>query len=176
MGARIEAVGPGVVAAEHDVLVALLTDVVDGGASIGFLPPLSRDEASEFWRGVAAAVGEGRRILYVARVDGTIVGSAQLDLVEKPNGRHRAEVIKVMVLEGARRAGIGRALMLAIEEEARRRNRTTLVLDTRQGDPSERLYRSLGWQPAGVIPKYALNGDGGVDATVVYYKLLDGGA
>jgi ribosomal protein S18 acetylase RimI-like enzyme len=78
-----------------------------------------------------------------------------------------------MVLTRARRAGIGRALMLALEDEARRRKRTTLVLDTRQGDPSERLYRSLGWQTAGVIPKYALNGEGGVDATVFYYKLLD---
>lgn len=174
MGIHIEAVGPGIVASEQAELVALLTDCVDGGASIGFLPPLVREEATAFWRGVATAVGEDRRVVFVARADGTIVGSAQLDLVDKPNGRHRAEIMKVMVLDRARRAGIGRALMLAAEEEARRRKRTTLVLDTRQGDPSERLYRSLGWQQAGVIPKYALNGDGGVDATVVYYKLLDG--
>ena len=176
MGARIESVGPDVLVAELDAFVALLTDVVDGGASIGFLPPLARDEAVAFWRGVAAAVEDGHRVLWVARVDGALVGSAQLDLVQKPNGRHRAEVVKVLVLGRARRGGIGRALMQAVEEEAWRRKRTTLVLDTRQGDPSERLYRSLGWQPAGVVPKYALNGEGGVDATVVYYKLLDGPA
>jgi ribosomal protein S18 acetylase RimI-like enzyme len=176
MGIHIETVGAAVVASEHDAFVDLLTEVVDGGASIGFLPPLPRAEASGFWREVAGAVSEGRRVLWVARADGDIVGTAQLDLVGKPNGRHRAEVMKVMVRGRDRRAGIGRALMQAVEDEARRRKRTTLVLDTREGDPSEGLYRSLGWQPAGVIPRYALNGEGGVDPTVVYYKLLDGGS
>ena len=57
-----------------------------------------------------------------------------------------------MVHRRARRQGLGRALMLAAEGEARRRGRTTLVLDTRQGDPSEILYRSLGWQLGGTIP------------------------
>jgi GNAT superfamily N-acetyltransferase len=176
MGVHIETVSPGIAAEELDGLVALLADVVDGGASVGFLPPLAREEALAFWRDVAAAVGAKTRVLWVARADGEIVGSAQLELATKPNARHRAEVMKVMVLSRARRAGIGRALMQAVENEARCRNRTTLVLDTRQGDPSELLYRSLGWQPAGVVPKYALNGDGGVDPTVFYYKLLDGGS
>jgi GNAT superfamily N-acetyltransferase len=78
-----------------------------------------------------------------------------------------------MVLRSARRQGIGRALMMAAEEEARRLARTTLVLDTREGEPSEALYRSLGWNLAGVIPKYARSSDGSVDSTVFYYKLLD---
>lgn len=173
MGIRIEPVRASAVATEEGAFVALLTDAVDGGASIGFLPPLGREEASAYWRGVAGAVDADRRVLFVARADGAIVGSAQLDLEQRANQRHRADVMKVMVLARARRAGIGRALMIAVEEEARRRGRTTLVLDTRRGDPSERLYRSLGWEQAGVIPRYARNGSGGLDATVFYYKLLD---
>ncbi|MGH7277612.1 MAG: hypothetical protein ACREJG_02900, partial [Candidatus Rokuibacteriota bacterium] len=64
-------------------------------------------------------------------------------------------------------------LMLAIEQPARRLARTTLVLDTRLGDPSERLYRSLGYEPAGVIPRYAQSADGTLAPTALYYRLLD---
>jgi ribosomal protein S18 acetylase RimI-like enzyme len=122
---------------------------------------------------VAQAVGEGRRVLLVARVEGVIAGSGQLDLEARPNGRHRAEVIKLMVRTDRRRRGIGRALMLGLEAEARRHGRTTLVLDTRQGDPSERLYASLGWRFAGAIPRYARSASGALDASAFYYKLLD---
>ena len=78
-----------------------------------------------------------------------------------------------MVHRAARRQGIGRALMQAVEEDARRLARTTLVLDTREGDPSERLYRSLGYIYVGAIPRYARSADGSLDATALYYKLLD---
>ena len=155
-------------------LITLLQDVVDAGASVGFLPPLGADAAGRYWDGVFAAVDEGARGLWVARAeDGNVSGTVQLDLEKRPNGSHRAEVMKLMVHTGARRHGIGRALMLAVESEARRRGRTTLVLDTREGDPSEQLYRSMGWERAGVIPRYARSADGQLDASVFYYQLLD---
>jgi len=155
-------------------LVALLRDVVDAGASVGFLPPLAPSTASAYWETVAASIEDGSRVLLAARraEDGAIVGSAQLDLATRENARHRAEVAKVMVLGAARRQGIGRALMLAAEAHARRLGRTTLVLDTRSGDPSERLYVSVGWQRAGEIPRYARSADGALDATAFYYKFL----
>jgi acetyltransferase len=96
----------------------------------------------------------------------------QLELALRPNALHRAEVQKVMVLTTARRRGIGRALMVAVEVEARRLGRTTLVLDTRQGDPSERLYLGVGCQCAGIIPRYAKSATGVLDGSVFYYKLL----
>ena len=77
-----------------------------------------------------------------------------------------------MVHSACRRRGLGRALMLAAEDDARRLGRTTLVLDTRQGDPSERLYRALGWERGGVIPRYARSADGKLDASAFYYRLL----
>ena len=40
-------------------LIALLRDVVDDGGSVGFLPPLSADEAREYWESVAVAVKGG---------------------------------------------------------------------------------------------------------------------
>jgi len=155
-------------------LVALLTDSVDGGASVGFLPPLDPAEAVAYWRSVFTAIAKGGRLLWIAlEPGGDLVGSVQLDLEGRANGNHRAEIMKLMVHTGWRRRGIGRALMLAAEDEARRRGRTTLVLDTRQGDPSEQVYRSLGWQLAGVIPRYARSAGGGLDASAFYYRLFD---
>ena len=157
---------------ERAPLIALLQDVVDAGASVGFLPPLGADEAGRYWDGVFAAVGKDTRGLWLARAAADIVGTVQLDLEKRPNGNHRAEVMKLMVHTSARRRGVGRALMLAAEAEARRRGRTTLVLDTRRGDPSEPLYLSLGWTLAGVIPRYARSAGGRLDASAFYYRLL----
>lgn len=161
-------------AARHEeaALVALLQDVVHDGGSVGFLPPLSTEEAREYWESVAAAVMGGSRCLWVARHAGAIIGTVQLDLERCANGDHRAEVIKLMVHTSGRRRGVGRALMLVAQDEARRRGRRTLVLDTRQGDPSEALYRSLGWTFAGAIPQYARSANGVLHATAIYYLLL----
>lgn len=153
--------------------MALLRDVVDGGASVGFLPPLGAEEAGGYWDGVARALEGGGRRLWIARnAAGVLAGTVQLDLEQRANGNHRAELTKLMVLTATRRQGLGRALMEAAETEARRLGRTTLVLDTRQGDPSELLYLGLGWQRAGAIPRYARSADGTLHATVFYFKLL----
>jgi len=149
-------------------LVALLVATVDDGASIGFLPPLAPSEAEAYWR---AVLGPGV-LLWVAERDGRVVGSAQLHLCPRQNGRHRAEVAKLMVHPGARRQGVGRRLMDAVEGAARREARSLLILDTREGDPSNELYRSLGYVPFGTVPRYARSGSGGLDATVFYYKEL----
>ena len=173
----IEPLDENAVRAAMPALIDILRDSVAGGASVGFLPPLGEVEAAEYWRTVVTAIGDGSRLLLVARQRGEIVGTAQLDLCMRPNGRHRAEVMKVMVLRSARRRGIGRALMLALAAHARRLARTTLVLDTRQGDPSEQLYASTGWIFAGAIPGYAESAGGALDASAFYYRLLerDGG-
>jgi ribosomal protein S18 acetylase RimI-like enzyme len=170
----IESLTAAGVAIHRAGLVALLWDAVDSGASIGFLPPLDDAEGAAYWDSVAVAVQRGSQVLLAAH-DGELglVGSAQLELTTRPNARHRAEVTKVMVARRARRRGIGRALMLALEDHACRLGRTTLVLDTRQGDPSEVLYRAVGWTFAGAIPRYAQSASGTLDATALYYKLLD---
>jgi acetyltransferase len=160
-------------AAHERHLVAILVDSVDGGASVGFLPPLPAAAAAGYWRSVREAVHAETRVLLIARDEaGAVVGTGQLALEPRANGLHRAEVQKLMVLREVRRRGIGRAVMLALEDVARRSGRTTLVLDTREGDSSERLYRSLGWTLACVIPQYAQSADGTLHASAFYFKLL----
>ena len=174
MSLSIEPLAVAEVDAERAALVALLRDAVESGASVGFLPPLGDAEAASYWATVAAGLREGSRVVLVARDDELgLVGSAQLELAMRANAGHRAEVTKVMVHRRARRRGVGRALMLALEDHARRLGRTTLILDTRQGDPSEVLYRAVGWTFAGAIPDYARSATGALDATALYYKLLD---
>ena len=174
MGAVLESLSVAAARAEEPALVKVLQDAVDGGASVGFLPPLGTEDAAAYWRSVVTALDDGTRVLLVAREPGgEIVGTLQLDLATRPNARHRAEVMKVMVLRSARRQGIGRALMLAAEEQARQLGRTTLVLDTRRGDPSERLYESVGYRLGGIIPAYARSADGALDPSAFYFRLLE---
>jgi ribosomal protein S18 acetylase RimI-like enzyme len=135
--------------------------------------PLRSSVAREYWDGVGRAIAAGHRILFAAVEGGAVLGAVQLDLATMPNARHRAEVMKLMVHRSARRRGIAKALMLALEEAARRENRRLLVLDTRPGDPAEQLYRALGYTAAGVIPRYALSSAGTLDSTVYMYREID---
>jgi ribosomal protein S18 acetylase RimI-like enzyme len=170
---EIELLTPETAPACLAALVAVLQDAVDDGASVGFLPPLEAEQAAAYWRGVFEALdGDALRLFAARHPTLGLVGTVQLDLAMRANGRHRAEVAKLLVHRAARRQGIASALMLALEEEARRLGRTTLFLDTRAGDPSERLYTSLGYTRAGEIPQFARSANGALDATVFYYKLL----
>ncbi|MEZ5665957.1 MAG: GNAT family N-acetyltransferase [Alphaproteobacteria bacterium] len=136
--------------------------------------PCPLAEAAAFWRDkVLPAVQAGSRVLLVAEEGGRIVGSGQLGCDTPANGRHRAEVSKLLVHPDARRRGIARALMLALEDAARARGRSLLVLDTRTGDAAEPLYAALGYQVAGTIPGYCRDPFAErLDATTVMYKTL----
>jgi GNAT superfamily N-acetyltransferase len=153
-------------------LTDILLDVVEGGGSVSFLWPLKRGEAEKFWLGAIAAVADGRRALLLARDETGPVGTVQLDLPWFPNQPHRADVMKLLVKLRARRRGAARALMRALEDEARRAGRSLLTLDTVTGGAAEKLYRSMGYEAAGVIPGFALSTDGRPEDTTVMYKRL----
>jgi len=153
-------------------LITLLQDAVASGASIGFLPPLSEEEAREYWISVLEDIAQQKRVLLIARHSEQVVGAVQLEFATKTNARHRAEVQKLFVLQHERKRGIGRLLMEAIESTARKLGRTLLVLDTRLGDNAERLYRKLRYTEVGIIPSYAQSAAGMLEATIIFYKLL----
>lgn len=153
-------------------LICLLQDAVDSGASVGYLPPLSDDHARQYWSGILPDVGKGSRILLVAAQDEQVAGTVQLELVQKPNGLHRAEVQKLLVHRDHRGKGIAGELLDALEAAARECGRSLLVLDAIRGDTAERLYRKLGWIEAGAIPQFALSAAGTLDETVIFYKQI----
>ncbi|GAC1643896.1 MAG: GNAT family N-acetyltransferase [Herpetosiphon sp.] len=150
----------------------LLQDAVAGGASVGFVWPLAPEVVEHYWHSVIAEVAKDTKVLLVAQIDGQIVGAVQLAPAGMPNGAHRAEVQKLLVLRRARRQGIGRALIAAVEAEARTRGRYLLVLDTVKGQPPERLYEQWGYVRCGEIPDYARSTAGSLEATVLFYRQL----
>jgi ribosomal protein S18 acetylase RimI-like enzyme len=150
----------------------VLQSCVSGGASVGFLSPLTHEKAMSYWLGLVPAIGSGTRRLLVARWNDELVGTVQVALGMPDNGQHRAEIAKLLVHSKARRQGVARALMEAAEQHARSCGRTLLILDTRRGDAAESLYNSLGYQLAGVIPGYARSTTGELTATSFMYKVL----
>jgi GNAT superfamily N-acetyltransferase len=160
--------------AQIDGLAAVLIDCVDGGASVSFMHPLTRDRALAFWRRVAQGVAAGERALLVAEDARGLCGTVQLVLDQPENQPHRADLSKMLVHRRARRQGLGAALMRAAEATARECGKTLLVLDAVTGGDAARLYEHLGWQRVGVIPGYALFPQGGLCDTTVYYRDLAG--
>src|SRR3989454_8640324 len=157
--------------AQIDELAGVLIDCVEGGASVSFMQPLTRERALAFWRRVAQGVAAGERALLVAEDAQGLCGTVQLVLDQPENQPHRADLSKLLVHRRARRQGLGEALMRAAEATARTCGKTLLVLDTASGE-AERLYDRLGWTRVGVIPGYALLPQGGLCATTVYYRTL----
>ena len=162
----------GVSDAELQGLARVLIDSVDGGASVGFMHPVSWEKALAFWREIAGDVERGARALLVAEDQSGILGTVQIVLDQPENQPHRGDISKMLVHRRARRRGIGAALMHAAEAVARDCGKSLLVLDTASGD-AERLYARLGWILVGLIPDYALWPAGGFCDTTVFYRKLD---
>ena len=165
-----------VVAAEAarmiDALSDVLVDCVEGGASVSFMQPMTHAKAAAFWRVVVDGVARGERALLVAGDAHGVLGTVQLILGLPENQPHRADVAKMLVHRRARRRGIGRRLLDALDVEARREGRHVLVLDTVTGGDAERLYARAGWQRVGEVPDYALMPDGAYCSTTFFFKYL----
>ncbi len=156
-------------------LIDVLMDCVQGGASVSFMWPMTREKAEHYWNSVASSLACGERVVIVAEDESGIVGTAQCVWAAPENQPHRADVAKMLVHRRARRKGVGAALLRAVEEAARAAGKSVLVLDTASAE-AERLYERCGWQRCGRIPDFALMPDGSFCDTVVYYKLLSASA
>ena len=171
---RIEQISVDVLRTELADFSQLLTACVQAGASIGFMAPFGLEKAEAFWAGIADKVDAGDRLIWTARDEstGALLGTVQLIIGLPDNQPHRGDVAKLMVSPKARRRGVARQLMLALEDEARARGLRTLVLDTVTGSPADALYRQLGWIEVGPVPDYALFPDGTPCSTTFFYRAL----
>lgn len=151
----------------------VLIDCVEGGASVSFMWPMTREKAESFWRRVAASAMRGERAVLIAEdASGAIVGTVQVIWAAPENQPHRADVAKMLVHRRLRSQGIGAALLKAAEQHALSAGKTLLVLDTVTDSPGFRLYSRHGWQRCGEIPRYALWPDGRPCPTTVFFKSL----
>jgi ribosomal protein S18 acetylase RimI-like enzyme len=84
--------------------------------------------------------------LFVARNEGTLVGTLTLAVFRIPTGL-RGWIEDVVVDESARGTGVGESLTLAAIDEAKRRGIRSLDLTTRPTrDAANRLYSRLGFE------------------------------
>ena len=151
----------------------VLIDCVEGGASVGFMIPMSRAKANVHWQSTAASVARGERVVLAAEdAAGNIVGTVQVILNQPENQPHRGDLSKMLVHRRVRLRGVGAALLAAAERHALSAGKTLLVLDTVTGSDAERLYARHGWQRCGQIPNYALWPDGTPCATTIFFKFL----
>ena len=137
------------------------------------MSPFSHEQALSLFRKIASAVAAGDTVLLAAKLDGKIVGTVQFGLDTPPNQPHRADIKKMLAHRAVRGRGIGAALMAQVEEEARRRGRWLLVLDTVPGENGHRLYVRSVWQQTGIVPDYALFPDGRLCDPAIMWKRLE---
>ncbi len=175
MTIETELLDPAEIEAALPALAEILQGCVEAGASVGFVLPFTVEDALSFWQGLLPAFRSGERRLLIARCDGRIAGTVQLVLAGMPNGRHRAEIAKLLVDPAQRRQGAARALMQAAEAAAQHLGRSLLVLDTVTGGIAESLYLELGFVSVGRVPRYALSTMGVLETTHILYKLLPEG-
>ena len=151
-------------------LSEILSDCINGGASVGFMLPFEPSDATGYWQEIADAVEKGSIILAVAEVEGRVVGTVQVGLASKPNQPHRGDLMKLRVHRSPRGLGGSRTLLDVVAAAAARRGRTLLVLDTATGSEAESIYPRFGWERVGVIPDYAMWPQGGFCGTTLFYK------
>lgn len=158
--------------AHIEQLADILIDCVEGGASVSFMKPFTRERALAFWKRVADDVEAGKRALLVTEDAEGICGTVQLIFDLPENQPHRADLAKMLVHRRARRQGLGERLIRAAEDAARTAGKTLLVLDAVTGGDAARLYERLGWVRVGDVPNFALYPDGGFCSTTYYYREL----
>ncbi|HUN42342.1 MAG TPA: GNAT family N-acetyltransferase [Acetobacteraceae bacterium] len=154
----------------HALCEATHAAIIDGGG-FGWVNPPGRRALESYFRGVLLVP---ERELFVARLDGTVVGSAHLVRPPRNNEAQSfaAQLMHSYVAPYARGHGLARMLTLGVEERARELGYHILNLDVRETQEAAiRLYESLGYIRWGVHPEYALV-RGQIVRGFYYYKRL----
>lgn len=160
---------PGTYPALLKDLSALLAGAVHDGASLGFLLPFTHQDAEAWWRTQPLA----HTTIWAAHADdGRLTGTISLTRESKPNGRHRAEITKLIVHSSARRQGLARRLLATAEHAAAEAGVTLLLLDTESDSPAAHLYTATGWTPHGHVPAYATDPTGTPQPCTFFHKHL----
>jgi ribosomal protein S18 acetylase RimI-like enzyme len=119
------------------------SDVIAAFESL--IPQLSRSNPAPTEAELNDMVSSPASDVFVARVDGNIVGSLTLVTFRIPTGI-RAWIEDVVVDETARGHGVGEALNQAAIEEARRKGAVTVDLTSRPSrEAANRLYQRIGF-------------------------------
>ncbi len=128
--------------------------IIEGGG-FGWINPPGRQALERYFRGVLLVP---ERELFIARLNGVPVGSAQL---VRPPRNNEAQAFAATLMHSfiapyARGHGLARLLTQRVEEGARALGYFALNLDVRETQEAAiRLYKSLGYVHWGTHPLYA---------------------
>ncbi|HEX5325843.1 MAG TPA: GNAT family N-acetyltransferase [Acetobacteraceae bacterium] len=154
----------------HALCEATHAAIIEGGG-FGWVNPPGQRSLESYYRGVLLVP---ERQLFLARLDGSVVGSAQL---VRPPRNNEAQAFAATLMHSfiapyARGHGLARLLTRHVEEAARATGYHVLNLDVRETQAAAiRLYESMGFARWGVHPSYARVG-GKTIRGFHYYKLL----
>ncbi len=154
-----------------DELCDAADDAIRAGGGFGWLQPPVRAIMEQYWRGVLLVPD---RRLFIGRLDGVIVGSAQLHRPPKSSEAraHTAHLTSHFVAPWARGHGVARALLVAVENAARQQGHLVLELDVRETQEAAlQIYRHYGYVEWGRHPFYA-RVDGRPVVGLFFYKQL----
>lgn len=102
-----------------------------------------------------------------------LAGIVNLVMPVTETGPFRGVVEKLLVSPRYRKMGIAKAMMGKLEDVAREKRRTLLLLDTETGSPAEVVYIRLGYIQVGIIPDYGISPfDKSLKAGTFFYKNL----
>ena len=142
------------------------------GNGFGWLTPPRRSVLESYWKGVILMP---ERELFVAWLDGQIVGSIQLLRPSRHNEAqgHIARLTTFFIAPHARGLGLAQGLMQRAEESAAEDGYRQLDLDVRATQRAAiQLYERRGFIRWGERPDYAIV-DGEPVSGYFYYKVLN---
>ncbi len=151
-------------------------DAIKAGGGFGWLAAPPRHIMEAYWRGVMLVPG---RQVFVARLDHTICGSAQLSRPPRNNEAQSfaAQLTSNFIAPWARGHGLAKRIVVAVEEAAREAGFAILNLDVRATqEVAIQLYESLGYRRWGTHPEYARVAGVVVPGHFYYKRLAEEGA
>ena len=138
-----------------DLCEATDAAILEGGG-FGWVEPPGRQALENYYKGVLLVP---ERELFVARLNGHVVGSAQLVRPPRNNEAQAfaAQLMHAFIAPYARGHGLATQLTLAVEEYARAMGYHVLHLDVRETQTAAiHMYETLGYSRWGENPEYAL--------------------
>ncbi|MBP7670327.1 GNAT family N-acetyltransferase [Ferrovibrio sp. MS7] len=141
---------------EIDELCSAAEKAILDGSGFGWLAVPSRHVLEKYWRGVLLMP---QRDLFVARLDGAIVGSTQL-LRPPPNNEAQAHAVQLttfFIAPWARGHGLARGLLAAVEAAALKQGYVQVDADMRASQvAATQLAEACGYLRWGEKPHYAM--------------------
>lgn len=159
----------------HDLCDAAEAAIKDGGG-FGWLAPPPREIMEAYWKGVLLVP---ERDLFVARLDGTIGGSAQLIRPQRNNEAQafNGSLTTFFIAPWARGHGLAPKIVEMVEQAARDAGLRVLNLDVRETQRRAiQVYDHLGYQRWGTHPHYAFVHGRWVTGYYYYKDLVGNGA